>query len=107
MEETVIKELILSNGQKIDVETSIRRQVEGEKSTFISINTGCFRIKIVQRLSAEDVAHNALIAFSTTSETDNLDEIETLVLSLKEAVKFAKRLNEKVVTEDHSPVPAI
>lgn len=98
MEKTVIDELLLANGHKVDIQTSTRQLMEGEKSTFISINTGCFRIRIVQRNSLDDLMRdNAKIGFSTTSETDNLAAIKTLALSLEEAIKLAEQLNEKVM----------
>jgi hypothetical protein len=97
MEKTVNSELLLANGRKIEIQTSTRQENKGKKSTFISINTGSFRIRVVQRISIDDIMpHRALISFSTTSETDSLEAIETLALSLEEAIKFAKQLNGKV-----------
>ena len=97
MEKTINGELILANGKKVKVETSTRQMDKGRKSTFISINTGSFRIRIVQRISLIDLMpRNARIGFSTTSDTDNLAAIETLALSLEEAVKLARQLNESV-----------
>jgi hypothetical protein len=96
-EKTLEGKLLLANGQRVDIQTSTRQPDNGKKSTFVSINTGCFRIKVVQRISTENEIHdNAQIGFSTTSETDNLATIETLSLSLKEAIRIAKELNEKV-----------
>ncbi len=98
MEKTVEDNLILANGHKVSIQTSTRQAEEGEKSTFISINTGCFRIRIVQRVPpGRQVTQNAEIGFSTTSETDDLVAIEILALSLKEAIKLAEQLNEKVM----------
>jgi hypothetical protein len=100
MEKTVVSEMLLANGHKVNVQTSTRQANEGEKGTFISINTGCFRIRIVQRISLNDLMPpKATIGFSTTSETDNLTDIETLTLSLEEAIKIAEQLNEKVATK--------
>ena len=97
MDKSVVSELILANGQKVSVQTSTRQANEGEESTFISIDTGCFRIRIVQRISLDDLKlRKAKIGFSTTSETDDLAAIEILGLSLEVAVKIANRLNEKV-----------
>jgi hypothetical protein len=97
MEKTIKSKMTLVNGQSVEVETSTRQATKGEKSTFISINTGCFRIRIVQRIALDDLFHHkAQISFSTTSETDNLLDIKTLALSLDEAIRFAKQLNEKV-----------
>jgi hypothetical protein len=90
--------LVLANDHTINVHTSIRQEKQGEKITFISINTGFFRIKIVHRISLSELMyHKARIGFSTTKETDDLAEIETLILALNEAVKLAKQLNEKVI----------
>ena len=100
MEETTAKELLLSNGQKVTVETSTRQESGGEKSTFISINTGHVRIRVVQRISPNDLMrHSAKIGISIASETDDLTVIETIALSLVEAVKIARQLNEYVVPE--------
>lgn len=101
MEETILKDLLLSNGHKVNVQTSTRQVKEGEKSTFISINTGCFRIRIVQRNPSDNsVPPDATIGFSTTSETDNLADIKTLALSLEEAIKLAEQLNKKVTAKE-------
>lgn len=83
------------------VQTSTRQATDGEKSTFISIDTGCFRIQIVQRISLDDLMpHNAQIGLSSIPESDDLAAIETLALSLEEAIKIAKQLNEKVITPE-------
>ena len=97
MEETNTKELILENGHKVTVETSTRKQLDGETSTFVSLNTGSVRISVVQRISLDDLMpHRAKISVSIATETNNLAEIETLALSLAEAVKIARQLNEKL-----------
>jgi hypothetical protein len=97
MEETNTKELILENGHKVIVETSSRNQFGGETSTFVSLNTGSVRISIVQRISLDDLMpHPAKIGVSIATETEDLSEIETLALSLTEAVKIARQLNEKL-----------
>ena len=97
MEETRNKKLLLENGQEVLIETSTRQEPEGEKSTFISINTGYVRIRVVQRISLRDLmSHNAKIGMSVTDETDDLTAIETIALSLVEAIKIAKQLNERV-----------
>lgn len=101
MGKTIIDELLLANGHKVYVQTSTRQVKEGGESTFISINTGCFRIRIVQRNSPDDsMPPDATIGFSTTSETDDLAAIKTLALSLEEAVQLAERLNEKVSAKE-------
>ena len=93
-------ELVLANGDRVDVQTSTRIGTEGNESTFVSIDTGHFRIRIVQRISANDLMpEDAKIAFSNTSETDNLFAIESLSLSLTEAVRIAERLNKEAVTK--------
>jgi hypothetical protein len=98
MEETNTKELILENGHKVIIETSTRNQPDGETSTFVSINTGSVRINIVQRISLGDLKpRRAKIAVSIATETQDLSEIETLALSLTEAVKIARQLNEKLL----------
>lgn len=100
MGKTVVSEMLLANGHKANVQTSTRRAKDGEKGTFISMDTGCFRIRIVQRISSKDLMPpKATIGFSTTSETDNLAAIETLALSLEEAIKIAEQLNEKVTAK--------
>jgi hypothetical protein len=97
MEETNTKELILENGHKVIIETSTRNQPDGETSTFVSINTGSVRINIIQRISLGDLMpHRAKIGVSIATETQDLAEIETLALSLTEAVKIAGQLNEKL-----------
>ena len=97
MEETNTKELILENGQKVIIETSTRNQTDRETSTFVSINTGYVGIRIVQRISLADLMpHPAKIGVSIATETQDLSEIETLALSLTEAVKIARQLNEKL-----------
>lgn len=99
MGKTVNDEILLANGQKLKVQTSTRQEFEGEKSTFISLNTDSFRIRIVQRISLTDVMlRRAQIGISTESETDDLATIETLTLALEEAIKFAKLLNKNVIT---------
>jgi hypothetical protein len=40
--------------------------------------------------------HPAKIGVSIATETEDLSEIETLALSLTEAVKIARQLNEKL-----------
>jgi hypothetical protein len=101
MKKTVDSEMHLANGDKVCVQTSTRQAKEGDKGTFISINTGYFRIRIVQRISLNDLMPpRATIGFSTTSETDNLTDIETLALSLEEAIKIAEQLNEKVAKKN-------
>ena len=105
MEQTLKDELLLTNGHKVGIQTSTRQLKKGEKSTFISIDTGCFRIRIVQRLSLHDLMpENAKIGFSTTSETDDLTAVETLALSLEEAIKLAEQLNEKILEEESPDV---
>lgn len=100
MGNTTVREMLLANGHKVNVQTSTRQAKEGEKGTFISMDTGCFRIRIVQRISSKDLMPpKATIGFSTTSETDNLATIETLVLALEEAIKIANQLNEKVTAK--------
>ena|SRR4028119_720286 len=97
MEETNTKELILENGRKVIIEISTRNQPNGETSTFVSINTGSVRIRIVQRISLGDLLpHQAKIGVSIATETQDLSEIEALALSLTEAVKIARQLNEKL-----------
>ena len=97
MEETNTKELILENGYKVTIETSTRNQLNGETSTFVSINTGTVRIRVIQRISLDDLMpHQAKIGVSIATETQDLVEIETLALSLGEAVKIARQLNEKL-----------
>lgn len=97
MEKTNIKEVILENGHKVTVETSTRSESSGETSTFISINTGYVRIRIIQRISLNDLMpRQAKIGVSIATETDDLSKIETLALSLIEAVKIAGQLNEKL-----------
>lgn len=98
MSKTVSNEILLSNGHRLKVQTSTRQEVKGKESTFISINTSYFRIRISQRISLNDLLpRHAQITISTESETDDLASIETLALALKEAIKFAERLNENVV----------
>ena len=100
MGKTVVSDLLLANGHKVNIQTTTRQAKKGEKSTFISINTDCFRIRIVQRISLNElILPKATIGFSTTSETNNLAAIETLALSLKEAIKIAEQLNEKVTVK--------
>ena len=97
MEKTKTEELILENGHKIIVGTSTRNELDGETSTFVSLNTGSVRIRVVQRISLNDLMpHRAKIGVSITTETQDLAEIETLALSLGEAVKIARQLNEKL-----------
>ncbi len=97
MEETNTEELILENGHKVTVETSRRNEPNGETSTFVSINTGYVRIRVVQRISLSNLMpHRAKIGVSIATETDDLAEIETLALSLTEAAKIARQLNEKL-----------
>jgi hypothetical protein len=97
MQETNTKELILENGHKVTIETSTRNELDAETSTFVSLNTGTVRIRIVQRISLGDLMpHRAKIGVSITTETQDLTEIETLALSLTEAVKIARQLNEKL-----------
>lgn len=97
MEETNTEELILENGHKITAETSTRNQLNGETSTFVSLNTGSVRIRVVQRISLDDLMpHRAKIGVSIAAETQDLAEIETLALSLREAIKIARQLNEKL-----------
>ncbi len=98
MKETNTEELILENGHKVIVGTSTRNEPDGETSTFVSINTGSARIRIVQRISLDDLMpHRAKIGVSIVTETQDLAEIETLALSLGEAVKIARQLNEKLL----------
>ena len=81
MEETITKELVLENGHKVIVETSTRNESNGETSTFVSINTGYVRIRIIQRISLNDLmAHRAKIGVYIATETQDLAEIETLAL---------------------------
>lgn len=98
MSKTESNEIILSNGHSLKVQTSTRQEVKGKQSTFISINTDFFRIKISQRISLNDLLpHHAQIIISTESETDNLASIETLALALGVAIKFAEELNENII----------
>jgi hypothetical protein len=98
MEETNTEDRILENGHKVKLETSTRNQPDGETSTFVSLNTGSVRISIVQRISLSDLMpHRAKIGISIATETQDLTEIETLALSLTEAIKIAKQLNEKLM----------
>ena len=97
MEEANTKELILENGHKVTVETSTRNEPNGETSTFVSLNTGSVRIRVVQRISLDDLMpHRAKIGVYIAAETQDLAEIETLALSLGEAVKIARQLNGKL-----------
>lgn len=97
MGKTIEDEINLTNGQTIKVQTSTRQELEGKKSTFISLNTDLFRIQITQRISLNDLMpHHAKIRISFEIETDDLTSIETLALALKEAIKFSKQLNENV-----------
>lgn len=96
-QETVVGELLLANGRRVNVETSTRQAMKGKKSTFVSIDTGCFRIRVVQRISLHDLMpQGAQIGLSTIPESADLAAIETLALSLEEAIKIAKQLNETV-----------
>lgn len=105
MGKTVLNELLLANGQKVDIHTSTRKSIRLEESTFISIDTGAFRIHIVQRSSMKDVSpEKATIGFSTTSETTDLDAIETLALSLQVAREFAEQLNSDLRKEKEQPI---
>lgn len=98
MGKTITDEIFLANGQRLKVQTSTRQEFEGEKSTFISLNTDLFRIQIAQRISLNDLMpHHAKIGISFKIETEDLTSIETLALALEEAIKFAKQLNENVV----------
>ena len=97
MGKTVSDEILLPNGIRVKVQTSTRQEIKGKTSTFISLNTGFFRIRIVQRISLTDLMpQNAQIGISTESETDDLLIIESLILALGEAIKLAKHLNENV-----------
>ena len=97
MGKTITEEILLTNNQRVKVQTSTRQEFEGEKSTFICINTDYFNIRIAQRISLNDLMpHQTQISLSTESETSDLTVIETLALSLQEAVKFATQLNKKV-----------
>jgi hypothetical protein len=98
MEKTNTEGLILENGHTVTIETSTRNEPDGETSTFVSLNTGSVRISVVQRISLEDLMpHQAKIGVSIATQTQDLAEIETLALSLAEAVKIARQLNEKLL----------
>jgi hypothetical protein len=100
MGKTVSDEIFLTNGQRVNIQTSTRQEIDGEKSTFISLSTDYFRIRIIQRISLSDLmSHNTKIGLSFPSETSDLEVIETLALSLEEAIKLAKQLNKSVADQ--------